>query len=632
MSAWTRGPRDVRRMFEATIGAPSAAETPVLPPPPRETAQVERAAAWGTSQFRVAASSVTVALGLLLIQASYTASRSAENWAEPIFWAGFVLIIVPGLVHVALAGLGRGERQAVLVVIALGLFGVKVLYSPVYFSFGDELQHLRSAQDLLATGRLFAQNPILPVSPSFPGFESVTSAVVSLSGLSIFVAGMLVVGTAKIVGILALFALYELLTGSPRIASLGVLLYASNPHFVFFDSQFAYESLGIPLVAFTLVAIARHTLHSDQDHLTTVPRSLVPLSLLGICAVVVTHHVSAYVLLVILATWSVVSLLNTSWEVQSGRLTAMTAFTIAAILGWTWFVASNTLDYLAGPLRNGLENLAALISGEAAARELFQSNAAPAWVRVASFLSVIVILLVLALGLRRIWRAAGISALVVTLALLASSYPFVQALRFSSATLTLATRSAPYVFLGVGLVAALALPALQRSTRRPYRIQLLTVALVGAVFIGTMASTLSAWSLPGGYRPDVYTHTVGPEGLALAGWARTQLGPDNRFGADDPNTLILAAYGRQRPITQQLDGVSLADQLFPSNMFGPREQALLKNYSVRYLVVDRRTGTRLVTPGSGALHSRLDGLAGVDRLYDSGDIVVYDLGGSPSEH
>jgi hypothetical protein len=570
----------------------------------------------------VAASTLVGAIGLLVISASYTGSRSGWGWAEPVFWLGFLLIIAPALVHLALSGPGRGERQAVLVVLALSLYAAKVLYSPVFFTFSDELQHLRSTQDLLATGRLFTPNPILPVSPSFPGFESVTAAVVSVSGLSIFQAGILVVGMAKVLAVLALFSLYGVLGGSARIASLGALLYASNPHFAFFDSQFAYESLAIPLAAFTLLAIARRSMRPNEGHWT-----LVPIGLLGICAVVITHHITSYVLLLILATWSIVSLLDTSWEREYARLTAITLFASAAVVGWTWFAASKTVAYLASPVQSGVENLSALISGEAPARQLFQSTAAPLWVRVASIASVVLILIALPLGLRRMWRAGGMSALAVTLALLASTYPFVQALRFSSATLTLGTRAAPYVFLGVALVAALAAPSLWAATRRAYVRESLIVPLVGLVFVGTMASTLSAWKLPGGYEPNTYTHVIGPEGLALADWARTQLGTGNRFGADDPNTVLLGSYGSQRPITQQRDGVWLADQLFPSEIYGPQEQSLLKRLAVEYLVVDGRTRTRLVIPGSSPLRSQLDAVEGVNRVYDSGDIVVYDLAG-----
>jgi hypothetical protein len=594
-----------------------------MAPLPQESSPLDRAA-WGTPQMRVALSSLVTAFGMLLISVSYTTSRAAWGGAEPLFWLGFVVIISPALIYLTSSLPGRGERQAILVVLALGLYAVKVFYSPTFFSFGDELQHLRSTQDLLASGRLFEPNPILPVSPSFPGFESVMSAVVSLSGLSIFQAGLLVVGMAKVLAVLALFALYELLGGSPRIASVGVLLYVSNPHFAFFDSQFAYESLGIPLVAFALVAIARRSMSPQHAHWM-----LLPIGLLGILAVVITHHVSSYVLLLVLATWSIVSVLDTSWEPESGRLMAITLFTLAAIVLWTWFVAFGTLNYLISPLRSGMDNLANLISGEAAARPLFHSfPPPPIWTRVASIASVVIILLALPFGLLRIWRARGMSALVVTLALLASSYPFAQALRFSSATLTLATRGTAYVFLGVGLVAALAAIWVWSATRRAHIGQLLMVPVMAVIFVGTMASNLSAWKLPGGYQANVYTHTIGFEGLALADWARNQLGPDNRFGADDPNTLLLGSYGRQRPITQQRDGVSLADRLFLASSFGQYEQALIKRLEVQYLVVDGRTRTRLLIPGSSPLRSQVDAIKGVDRVYDSGDIVVYEFVGS----
>jgi hypothetical protein len=442
--------------------------------------------------------------------------------------------------------------------------------------------------------------------------------------MSIFQAGLLVVAMAKVLAVLALFALYELLGASPRIASVGVLLYVSNPHFSFFDSQFAYESLGIPLVAFALVAIARRSMSPQHGHWT-----LLPIGLFGILAVVITHHVSSYVLLLVLAGWSIVSVLDTSWESESGRLMAITLFTLAAIVLWTWFVAFGTLNYLLSPLRSGIDNLAHLIAGEAAARPLFHSlPPPPIWTRVASIASVVVILLALPFGLLRIWRAGGMSALAVTLALLASSYPFAQALRFSSATLTFATRGTAYVFLGVGFVAALTAVSVWGASRRARIAQVLMVPVVAVVFVGTMASNLSAWKMPGGYQANVYTRTIGFEGLALADWARSQLGPNNRFGADDPNTLLLGSYGRQRPITQQRDGVSLADRLFLASSFGPYEQALIKGLDVRYLVVDGRTRTRLLIPGAWPLRSQIDAIEGVNRVYDSGDIVVYDLAGS----
>ena len=61
--------------------------------------------------------------------------------------------------------------------------------------------------------------------------------------------------------------------------------------------------------------------------------------------------------------------------------------------------------------------------------------------------------------------------------------------------------------------------------------------------------------------------------------------------------------------------------------FSPTERALIKRLAVQYVVVDGRTRTRLVIPGSSPLRARIEAIPGVNRVYDSGDIVVYDVTG-----
>ena len=121
------------------------------------------------------------------------------------------------------------------------LYVVKVMHSPTQFTFGDELQHWLTAQNLLTAQHLFSQNSILPISPYYPGLEIVTSALVNLTGMSIYSAGILIIAAARLVLVLTLYVIYEIISHSPRVAGLGTLLYIANPMFLFFDAQFAYE-------------------------------------------------------------------------------------------------------------------------------------------------------------------------------------------------------------------------------------------------------------------------------------------------------------------------------------------------------------------------------------------------------
>jgi hypothetical protein len=57
--------------------------------------------------------------------------------------------------------------------------------------------------------------------------------------------------------VLVLFLLYERAGGSARLASVATLVYAANPSLLFFDAQFAYESLALPLALFVVWLVAR---------------------------------------------------------------------------------------------------------------------------------------------------------------------------------------------------------------------------------------------------------------------------------------------------------------------------------------------------------------------------------------
>ncbi|MGO8126703.1 hypothetical protein ACC728_37930, partial [Rhizobium ruizarguesonis] len=86
----------------------------------------------------------------------------------------------------------------------------------------------------------------LPVSPLYPGQELITSELVNLSGLSVFAAGLIVLATARMMLMLALFLLFEKITDSARIASIACLIYIGSSTFLLFDVHYSYESMAIP--------------------------------------------------------------------------------------------------------------------------------------------------------------------------------------------------------------------------------------------------------------------------------------------------------------------------------------------------------------------------------------------------
>jgi hypothetical protein len=244
-----------------------------------------------------------VGAGLLLVATADTIARSGTRHVEFLFLLGLLVLWLPGAALVLDKRTSRTDRILALAFVGTGMFLVRVLYSPLRFSGFDELLHWSTAARIVETEQLFGENPVLPVSPLYPGLEIATSAVSELSGLSIIVSGMAVVGIARFVLVLALYFLYESAGLSAQLAGVATLVYFANPAFLFFDSSYAYESLAISLAVLALYVIGR-TLLPIERHQAVATALVISLPLI---ATAVTHHVTAFLLVAFLVLAAVVA-------------------------------------------------------------------------------------------------------------------------------------------------------------------------------------------------------------------------------------------------------------------------------------------------------------------------------------
>jgi hypothetical protein len=579
------------------------------------------------------------AAGLLLVAFATAGARVGAAWAEPLFWAGLAVLVTPVAVRLMGSAASRQERLALVGALACGLYTVKVLHSPTAFTFSDELLHLRSAADNLRRNALFSDNPLLPVGPLFPGLANTTVALAQLAGLSIFVAGALTLGAARLVLALGLFLFYEQVGRSARLAGIASLLYMANPSFVFFSAQYSYESLALPLAAMALFAAARRSYHEQAR------AGLTLLALLGIGSVVVTHHLTSYALTAFLALWALVASLRGPGQRERWVPGGLALIALVASLTWLTYVATMTLNYLAAPIGGAATGALELITGEAATRELFRGSngqLAPLPERLTGFASVLLILLGLPFGLWHIWRGHSATAAALALGLAALAYPASLGLRLSERGAEIANRSSSFVFLAVAFVLAAWLAHVAGQAGRRWR-PLALGGLAAYVIAGGAIVGWAPWArLPGPYLPAADARSIEAQGLAAATWARALLGADNRIVADRSNRLLMGAYGQQQPVTSYRDRLRTAQLIFAPTI-GASERAILRRGRIRYIVIDRRLGTALpsvanyvergennlpfyTAPISRAALGKLDRTDSVSRIFDSGDIVIYDVG------
>jgi hypothetical protein len=596
--------------------------------------------------------SLTSATGILLIALAGNAGRVASQWADPLFWLGLLVLFVPIALRILSSKSQRWERIALLVVLGNSLYLIRVLNYPLSFAYNDEFLHWRGAQDIALSGHLFTANPLLPVGPYFPGLEILTNALSSLTGLSIFISGMIVLSTAGLLLILSLYLFFEYLSRSARIAALATLLFMANPGF-FSLTQFVYESLAIPLSAFVLFMVLRRNYMPKGQR-----KGLTLMIWLGLAAVVITHHVTSYVLVAFLLLWTMTSFLS--------RIVAFFHFIYhpdkrvrigpnpggAAFLGlllcviWLVYTGDVIVGYLGPYIGTTLNQLKLILANEGASRQFFHDSSGfvePLWERVIAFTSVALISLGLLFGVLQIWRHYRTNALALAVAIGALAYPFSQAIRISATGATLGARAVPYLFVMVAFVLAVSITHFRSSHLANWRNSLMVMTAIVIICVGGwVTGTSPLWSrLPGPFLISGDQRSINPETVSAAEWAFTYLGPGHRMIGDRDTMVFMATLGYQWDVTSVNQHI-LISNVFITPDFGTDVKTTLGRGIVQYIVVDSRLITGLPKVGfyydvsePNAMHyttpidpadlTKFEGVLNVNRIFDSGNIIIYDI-------
>jgi hypothetical protein len=591
------------------------------------------------SALPVSVVAIFAATGLLLVAVGYTAGRIGyvgSAWANRMYWLGQGLILVPTAASLLRRRvLAVSESVALVTVLTVAEYLAWVCYSPAGFTFPDELMHWRSTVDILQTGKLATPNYLLPISPHYPGLEEVTSALVSVTGLSVFTSGLIVAGVAHLLFVYVLFLLFREISGSHRVASIAVLLYAGNSHFASFDSMFIYQTLALPFLGLTLLAAWRLASRpADEPRL-----GWIVVALLAIASTVVTHHVTSYVLVAALLLITVAASLTASWRMAAwaGALALASALATAC---WLVFAAPQTWSYLQPFAQQSLQSFQSFLAGGHASAEPI--SVGPLVDRLLSDLAVLAVSVLLPIGWWQIWRRYRRQPWTVAMAIGSVSWYATVAVRLVDADSSeLAGRAATYVFVPAAYVAALAMGHLAsagvRRNARAAAAAVLVVVLM-LMFDGLANGWPPYWErLPGSYQVAGSERSVEPEVLAAAEWALATLGSGNRFATDIGSYAVLGSYGNQNPVRD-------IAYLYTSPVYTKADALRAQQQALRYVWVDQRLSQSLpaigqyfpVDPNAGKYKRPLSvadldkfyGSPGIDRIYDSGNIVIYELPGS----
>ncbi len=608
------------------------------------------------------------ACGLLLYEAIIVwvmrAAAHTSPWQDDLFWGGMPLFFLPLAARAAWPGVASGERLFHLIALSEWTFVLKVLFWPANFAQFDEFLHWITASDILDAHRLFLPNSMLPISPLFPGLEVVTTALVNLSGLSLFVAANLVVAAIRGMFIAGLYGFYGRISGSYRLAAIGCLAYAGSSGYVMFDSQFAYETLAIGFFATILLAHAE--LSADAVDTRRTFMVLAPL----IAAIVLTHHITAIEVLSLLA---VLAVLQSAGRYARWRLDMTVAGLGVGFLAlWLHLVGNPLAGYLGPDLQQGSTQFLSMLKGSVASHGGHASSSAhtsrkafvatdgtrtPIWLQFWMLAALPITALLLANGfLSALAQARGTAghgnswrsladllqlrwqrSWMLLIALLALIWPVSILLRLtpSAAGWQIGNRMSALAFVGVGLVLGC---SILRWWQRPQQWVACMVASLALTVIFT-GGVVAGWGLQAthiGYKVEGDGLSLEPMAIEAAEWTKLWLGIGNRIASDRDNESLLATYGRQDIVTSDFDRED-PGQLFLEPAITPLDNEIIKTDRLTYILTDLRLSTARpymgpyfgeltdATPLDPQNLTKWDNAPGVSRIFDNGWITIYDV-------
>jgi hypothetical protein len=587
---------------------------------------------------------VGMALATLLIAVAFAGARSSKSWATDLFWTGQVILYaLPAAFLLFRRSIGRAEAFGIALLMPIATFLILAYYSPDQFRFIDEFQHVQTAQTILNTHHLFHLNTSLPVSSQFPGLEIITTALVAITHLSITTSGMIVTGLAHVLVGVCLYFLVVELSGRPRVAAFAAVIYATGPHYQFFDSYFIYQTIAIPFFLLSLLAVVKMLKAKGG---TANAWGVVAVACGAVT--VVSHHVTSYVLVAVLLAFSVAQLFLPR-ETRTWRVPALFGVIAAMVIGWDLGIATATWAYIK-PILDSLFGQKGILPNS---QKKGVAGSLPRIDTIWEYLSTLLLVVLTPFGAWQAWKARRGKSNAVTLGLGvgALSIFVVLVVRVASGDGgELAGRAMSFALIPVSLVvAAIVVGRVRKKRDRPKhglrRYQNYGLAAVGTAFlvvlaVGGIAGGLPSYyaRLPGPYRVSAYERSVDAHNIDASVWAAANLPHGGGIASDDFTASMFSSLGYQayqRNISA----------LFLSSSYTTADRSIVTEKRITYVVGDKRITEQL--PAAGYYFSpdphqgnykkplpsqtidKYNDIPGVSRVFDDGTIVIYDLAGAP---
>ncbi len=548
--------------------------------------------------------------GSLLAIAERLAATGDHTWNFVVFWVADLLIFLP-LAWLMLRSHSTNGVPVALV-IALGAWGmlpklVRTGFSPTY---ADEFIHFRVLTEILRVGHPVSDFGLLQIGASFPGLEILTAGLVHVTGMTATNASVVVIFLAHVAAIAGVYTLLRDISRSARVGGVGALIYALNPSWLFFDTQYSYESLALALMVWIWV-FTRRAVTSDRGS-TLWARLDAWIALLLIFALAMTHHVTSIVNALILLLFAlVITLRQRHGRADVGPESATVAWVLglvaAAVTIWRIMeVGEKIYSYLSPIIKVNLfiEQFLSLVGLAAshANRTAFGGAGIPPYEIIAGYAMIPILLILFAwgvLGLARKLRT--LESLVIVMALLGVAYFASIGLLTDQQFSESVHRSWSFSFIGLATVISFAVhehlegrlainwgkrtlwpvPSVRPKLLAAVAVAALVIVDVGGVATGT--TTEYRFGAPVSSGADAVF--IGTQSAMVASWFHEHTTSHDVLFADRYlSRAITVVSPIQYPLSSNVWSLTFASAITVNELHAVYQEG------ITYIVVDRRMG------------------------------------------
>lgn len=499
------------------------------------------------------------------------------------FWLGILFCMLPVVFLVFDKSVSSVGKMFTLLIWSVTLYLPKVLRSPSFFNFQDETYHFQVLTLIHEQGTLFVAPTILnklPVILHYPGLELLTNSLVSTTGLTLFPTSVFVIGVLHSIVPLFIFLMVRRIFHNDVIGAIGAFLFMCNPSYIFFDSLFSYESLGIFLSVFLVFLLTEMFLSTGNKK-----RLFLCLSSIVFLGIVITHPFSTYMVILFLLILAIVQYRTNgkkSYEEKSFSYFALLAVSI--LLAWQVYSAPGTVTYFAQLASQRISSILSFFA-PGGQRVLFASSPLPSYEVYVDYLYFPLILLLSALSLYYIYKDKFHNTFIDSFVVFGPLLTFLLFLLVPTGADEIAYRSMPFLFIGLAPILAYGVNRVTQYRHR-HRRYLLKVFVFAAVVLIAIAGISLRGDESGRFLgssnfasgPSAVTSNV----VSASTWFASVAGRYNNIMGDETTSIVFGGFGVQNVVTYDA-----WDVFYPKTVNATVTGTLIIS-NITYLVVDNR--------------------------------------------